>query len=136
MLTRWDPFSEMSRLQDELLRGAGDPRRLNRSFAPSVDIVEEADAIVVHVELPGLKLEEVNVGIENEVLTISGERKLESDKNHFVRERWYGEFSRSFKLPRTVDTERVEAELREGVLTVRLPKRENVKPRKIEVRTS
>jgi HSP20 family protein len=139
MLTRWDPFTEMSRLQDELLRTGFSPRAATNgaraTFAPAVDVFEDAEAIFVKAELPGLRLEDVTVGVESDVLTLSGERKSERDEGHTLRERWYGAFSRSFKLPRTIDVERIEATLKDGVLTVRLPKRESVKPRKIEVRS-
>lgn len=148
MLTRWDPFTEMSRLQDELFRSTFAPRNgaARATFSPPVDVYEDADAIFVHAELPGLRLEDVTVGVENDVLTFSGERKGEREDGHaaeggprgsgyFLRERWVGAFSRSFKLPRTVDVEKIEATLKEGILTVRLPKRENVKARRIEVKS-
>jgi HSP20 family protein len=146
MLTRWDPFTEMSRLQDELFRSAVGPRTggaarparpdsARAAFSPAVDVHEDADAIFVQAELPGLRLDDVEVGVENDVLTLSGERKSEREEGHYLRERWHGAFSRSFKLPRTVDVERIEATLKDGVLSVRLPKRDNVKPRKIEVRS-
>lgn len=138
MLTRWDPFTEMSRLQDELFRSSLAPRgnaATRSTFAPAVDVFEDADAIFVQAELPGLTLEDVTVGVESDVLTLSGERKSEREEGHTLRERWYGAFARSFKLPRTVDVERIEATLKDGVLSVRLPKRESVKARKIEVRS-
>ena len=137
MLTRWDPFTEMSRLQDELFRSSFAPRSgaARTAFSPPVDVYEDADAIFVQAELPGLRLEDVSVGVENDVLTLSGERKSEREEGHFLRERWFGAFSRSFKLPRTVDVEKIEATLKEGILTVRLPKRENVKARRIEVKS-
>lgn len=137
MLTRWDPFTEMSRLQDELFRSTFAPRNGSgrTALAPPVDVYEDADAIVLQAELPGLRLEDVTVGVENDVLTFSGERKSEREEGHFLRERWVGAFARSFKLPRTVDVEKIEATLKDGILTVRLPKRENVKARRIEVKS-
>lgn len=137
MLTRWDPFTEMSRLQDELFRSSFAPRNgaSRATFAPAVDVYEDADAIFVQAELPGLKLEDISVGVENDLLTLSGERKSEREEGHYLRERWVGAFSRSFKLPRTVDVEKIEATLKDGILTVRLPKRENVKARRIEVKS-
>lgn len=136
MLTRWDPFTEMSRLQDELFRSSFAPRNgtAARAFAPAVDVFEDDEAIFVQAELPGLRLEDVTVGVESDVLTLSGERKSEREEGFAMRERWHGAFARSFKLPRTIDVERIEATLKEGVLTVRLPKRESVKARKIEVK--
>lgn len=137
MLTRWDPFTEMSRFQDELFRSAlASPRNGSaRAFAPAVDVYEDADAVFVQAELPGLRLEDVTVNVENDVLTLSGERRSERDEGHHVRERWVGAFARSFKLPRTIDVERIDATLKDGVLTVKLPKRESIKPRKIEIKS-
>lgn len=136
MLTRWDPFTEMSRFQDELFRSALAPRNGSaRAFAPAVDVFEDGDAIFVQAELPGLRLEDVTVNVENDVLTLSGERKSEREEGHHVRERWYGAFARSFKLPRTIDVEKIDATLKDGVLTVKLPKRDSIKPRKIEVKS-
>ena len=136
MLTRWDPFTEMSRFQDELFRSALHGRNGGaRTFAPAVDVYEDADAIFVQAELPGLRLEDITVNVENDVLTLSGERRSEREDGHHVRERWVGAFARSFKLPRTIDVERIDATLKDGVLTVKLPKRESIKPRKIEVKS-
>lgn len=135
MLTRFDPFTEMSRFHSEVARQLEAPR----GFAPAVDIFEDADAIHVKAELPGIKTEDVKIDVENNVLTLRGERKLarddERDNYHRV-ERWYGAFTRQFLLPRTVDADRIEADLKEGVLTVRLPKRAEVKPRQIAVKAS
>ena len=134
MLTRWDPFAEMSRLQNEISRSVGDPRR--QPFAPAVDILETKDAILVKAELPGVKSEDVHVNVENNVLTVSGERRLEheDEKDGYHRvERWYGSFQRSFALPRSVDSETIEAKLDAGVLTVRIPKKAEVQPRRIAV---
>ena len=137
MLNRWDPFTEIARLQDQVFRGFT-PRADATQVAPPVDIYEEKDAIVVHVELPGVKPEDVKVSVENDVLTVSGTRKLanaeKKDGYHRV-ERWYGGFTRSFALPKTIDGDKVEAGLDAGVLTVRIPKRTAPEPRRIEVRT-
>lgn len=135
MLTRWDPFTEMSRFQDELFRSALARNGEHRVFAPAVDVYEDGDAVFVQAELPGLKLEDITVNVENDVLTLTGERKSERDEGHHVRERWHGAFARSFKLPRTIDVEKISATLKDGVLTVQLPKRESIKPRKIEVKS-
>ena len=82
-----------------------------------------------------LALADITVNVENDVLTLTGERKPEREDGHHVRERWFGPFARSFKLPRTVEVEKIGATLKEGILTVKLPKRESIKPRKIEVRS-
>lgn len=135
MLTRFDPFAEMTRFHHELARQLDQPR----GFAPAVDIFEDTDAIHVKAELPGVKSEDVKIDVENNVLTLRGERKLErrDEKDSYHRvERSYGAFARQFMLPRTVDAEKIEAELKEGVLTVRLPKRAEVKPRQISVKAS
>lgn len=128
-----DPFSELNRLHNEFSRAA-EPQRA--AWAPSVDISENPEAIVVHAELAGIKAEDVKIDVENNVLTLRGERKSETKKDegtaHRV-ERFYGTFSRQFLLPRTVDAEKIEANLADGVLTVRLPKRTEVKPRQITV---
>ncbi|MBZ0118255.1 MAG: Hsp20/alpha crystallin family protein [Sandaracinaceae bacterium] len=134
MLTRWDPFAEMSRLQDNLNRTWGEPRMV---FQPSVDIFEEPEAIVLKAEVPGMKSEDVHVHVENNVLTLRGERKLEHEekKEGYHRiERAYGSFSRSFALPKSVDAENIAAELKDGVLTLRLPKRAAPEKRRIEIR--
>lgn len=135
MLTRFDPFAEMNRLHSELTRQS----EASRSFAPAVDIFEDAEAIHVKAELPGVKSEDVKIDVENNVLTLRGERKLERDEkkdNYHRVERWYGSFARQFLLPRTVDAEKIDAELKEGVLTVRLPKRAEIKARQIAVKAS
>jgi HSP20 family protein len=133
MLTRFDPFAEMSRLEDQLFRAAAD--RAPRSFAPAADVLEDDSALLVEVELPGVKLEDVTVDVENDLLTLSGERKL-GETGFQRRERWTGRFARSFRLPRTVDVAKIEASLKDGVLTVRLPKREELKARKIAISAS
>jgi len=123
MLTRWDPFSELSRLQNDVNRLRGESRL---GFSPSVDIYEDDDAIVLSAEVPGLKPDDIHVHVENHVLTLGGERKLEreetKDRYHRV-ERSYGSFTRSFALPRNLDTESIEASLDDGVLRLRLPKK-------------
>ena len=135
MLHRFDPFSELSRLQDDMARAF--QRNSLRTYQPAVDIFEEQDAIVVSAELPGVKPEDVNVTVDNGMLTIEGERRFEKreDKGEWHRvESTYGRFTRSFALPKTVTPDSIEANLDGGVLTVRLPKRAEVKPRKVEVK--
>jgi|JI10StandDraft_1071094.scaffolds.fasta_scaffold2108528_1 HSP20 family protein len=135
MLSRFvDPFFELNRLQNDLARNADLPR--SAAWAPTVDITEGPEAITVHAELPGIAPDDVKIDLENNVLTLRGERRIEKKKDegtaHRV-ERFYGSFSRQFLLPRTVDAEKIEADLKDGVLTVRLPKRTEVKPRQIAV---
>jgi HSP20 family protein len=134
----FDPFAELSRLQDEFF--ARPTRREVRppSFRPAVDIHESKDAIVVKAELPGVKVEDVSIHVENHVLTLTGERKLEQTKDddgwHRV-ESSYGSFTRSFQLPNTVNTEAIDATMNDGVLTLKLPKRAEVQPRRIAVKS-
>jgi HSP20 family protein len=140
MLTRWDPFVDFARLSKDLFafepplaKENGAPR-----FTPAVDVFEEQDALVLAAELPGLKAADVKVDVEKNVLTLSGERKLEKEeakKGYHRLERSYGAFSRSFVLPDSVDGEKIEAALADGILTIRVPKRPQSQPRKIEVKS-
>ena len=133
MLVRWDPFEEMNRLHDHFLSGRGLSRR---AFQVAVDIREEDDAFYVDAEVPGMSAEDVKVDVEKNVLTLSGERKVEKEEieDTYRRfERQYGSFTRSFTLPETVDTDNISADLKEGVLALRLPKKEAPTPRSISV---
>ena len=133
MLVRWDPFEEMNRLHDHFLGGRGPTKQ---AFQVAVDIREEDDAFYVDAEVPGLAAEDVKVDIEKNVLTLSGERKVvkEETEGTFRRvERRYGSFTRSFTLPETVDTDNISADLTEGVLALRLPKKDAPTPRSISV---
>lgn len=138
MLSRFvDPFFELNRLHNDLSRAAAESPQA--AWAPAVDITENPESILVHAELPGLKADDVKIDVENNVLTLRGERRVTTKKDagtaHRV-ERFYGTFSRQFLLPRTVDAEKIEADLSDGVLTVKLPKRSEVKPRQIAVKTA
>jgi HSP20 family protein len=125
----------MNRLHDHFFGGRG----LNtQPFQIAVDIREEDDAFFVEAEVPGLSAEDVNVDIEKNILTIRGERKVEKEEGEgrYRRiERRYGSFSRSFSLPETVDAEKISADLRNGVLALRLPKKEAPSPRTITVKS-
>ncbi|MDD9939957.1 MAG: Hsp20/alpha crystallin family protein [Myxococcales bacterium] len=128
MLTQWDPFSEISRLQNDFFRR----NRQDAGFRPAVDIYQDDKGIHVRADVAGVSPEDIKVEVENRVLTISGERKLEktSDEGGYHRvERQYGSFSRSFALAEDVDPESIKADYRNGVLNVLLPKSE-VKARK------
>ena len=148
-LTRWDPFREMEELQSRFAKlfSLGPPRFGNggkefmtvTEWAPSVDIIEDDKEYLVKAELPEVKKEDVKVTVENGVLTISGERKLEKeekDKKYHRIERSYGNFLRSFVLPEVADGSKVNAEFKEGVLKVHLPKSEKPKQKSIEVKVS
>ena len=143
-IVRYDPFRDLRSLQEEvnrlfstnLTRAFGDEGLGRGAWAPSVDIYENKDQIVLEAELPGMKQEDFDLSIENNVITLRGERRFEktdeSDNYHRV-ERSYGSFTRSFTLPQSVSNEDAHAEYSNGVLRVTLPKREETKSRRIEV---
>jgi HSP20 family protein len=143
-ITRYDPFRDLRLLQDEvnrlfsnnLSRSFGDEGLMRGVWTPTVDIYENKDEIVLEAELPGMNREDFELTIENNVLTLRGERRFEkkdeADNYHRV-ERAYGSFTRSFTLPQTVSPENVQAEYKNGVLRVVLQKREEVKARRIEI---
>jgi HSP20 family protein len=143
-ITRYDPFRDLRALQDEVnrlfssgvSRGFGDEGIARGAWAPNVDIYENKDQIVLEAELPGMNREDFELTVENNVLTLRGERRFEKrdegDNYHRV-ERAYGQFSRSFTLPQTVSAENAAAEYQNGVLRVVLQKREEVKARRIEI---
>jgi HSP20 family protein len=141
-IARFDPFRDLSVLQDRVNRLFGDAYGAREegvlsNWVPAVDIFEnEKKELVLKAELPEVKKEDVSVTVENNTLTLSGERKFDSEvkKEHYHRiERAYGSFSRSFSLPATVDTGKIAADFKNGVLTVRLPFREEAKPRSISI---
>lgn len=141
-IVRWDPARELAGMEiDRLNRMFSDfySEAFGRSAAwvPPVDIYEdEHHEVVLKAELPEMKREDIQVTFENGVLTLRGERKFEQDirRDTYQRmERHYGSFSRSFTLPNTVDPTRISAAYKDGVLTVRLPQREEAKPKQIEV---
>ena len=143
-ITRFDPFRDLRTLQDEVnrlfstnySRSFGEEGFARGAWAPSVDIFENKDEIVLEAELPGMNREDFELTIENNVLTLRGERRFEkkdeADNYHRV-ERAYGQFTRSFTLPQTVSPEGATAEYKNGVLRVVLHKREEVKARRIEI---
>jgi HSP20 family protein len=137
-LNRWDPFTEIARLQDEMSRQFLSSERRTAGFIPPVDIYEEKDAIYVKAELPGVKPEEVHLNVENNILTLNGERKLQHEdkrEGYHRVERTYGSFTRSFALPNNVAADQVEADISDGVLTVKIPKRAEAQPKRIAVKS-
>ncbi|PYR50192.1 MAG: molecular chaperone [Acidobacteria bacterium] len=144
-IVRWtDPFREFAQLQDRINRvftdtyGRADEGLMSSgNWAPPVDIYQNGDhEVVLKAELPDMTREDIEITVDNGTLTLKGEKKLSSEvkEEHFRRiERHYGTFSRSFSLPRTVDAAKVAAEYKNGVLTVKLPLREEAKPRQIKV---
>ena len=145
-LTRWNPETDLvrgrfDRLFNQMLHDAWGAQATEgvagRIWAPAVDIKETEEALQFKVELPGLAKEDVEITVENSVLTIAGERKFEKEtkgENYHRLERSYGSFSRSFTLPTGVRAEQVEATFDQGVLNITLPKQEESKPRKISIR--
>jgi HSP20 family protein len=143
-IVKYDPFRELRNLQDDMTRlftgvspsGFNREEMMHGAWSPSVDIYEEKDNLVLEAELPGMKRDDFELTIENNVITLSGERKFEKktegDNYHRV-ERSYGSFTRSFTLPQNVTADGAKAEFNNGILNVTLPKREETKARKIEV---
>ena len=145
-MVRFDPFRDlmtlqdrMNRLSDESVRGRAsgeDDWALGGSWAPAVDIYEHEGNIVLKAELPGIDPKDVDIRVENNVLSLRGQRRVDNDikKESYHRvERTYGQFSRSFTLPNVVDTEKIQAEYKDGVLRLTLPKKEEAKPRQIQI---
>jgi HSP20 family protein len=142
-VVRYQPFQGLSTLHDQvnrlfnetLFRGQVEDSA-NTTWAPSVDIYETPNELVVKADLPDVEEKDIDIRVENNLLTIRGERKFEknvSEDNYLRVERAYGAFSRSFSLPNTVNAEAIHAEYKNGVLTVNLPKREETKPRQVKV---
>ena len=140
-LIRWEPARELTTLQSEMNRlfnsffegnGEASPRR----WTPAMDLVEAEDHLVLRADLPGLSEEDVNIEIQDNTLTVSGERKAEhesSERGWYRVERSFGRFSRSLTLPEGVDPEGVSADFDKGVLEVRIPKPEERKPRRVAI---
>src|ERR1700674_580544 len=141
-IARLEPFRGLSTLQDQFNRLFNESFRNHAeesaltTLAPAVDIYETTNELVVKADLPDVNEKDIDVRVENNLLTVRGERKFEkavSDENYLRVERAYGSFSRSFSLPNTVNPDAIRAEYRNGVLTVNLPKREESKPRQVKV---
>jgi HSP20 family protein len=146
-LTHWDPYKELDDLQSRLAMvfgrapvrkdGGKEEAMTVAEWAPLVDIVEDDKEYLIKAELPEVMKEDVKVTVQDEVLTVAGERKFEKEekgKRYHRIERAYGSFTRSFTLPEDADSERVVAEFKDGVLKVHLPKSEKAKPKSVEVK--
>ena len=148
--SRWDPFGELNQLQDRMNRlfsdaygRSGPTRRTDEglmttgNWVPPVDIYQNAEReLVLKAELPDMSPDDIELTINNDTLTIKGDKRMsaEVNENQFHRiERQYGSFTRSFALPASVDTSRISAEHKNGVLTVRLPARDEAKPRHVKI---
>jgi HSP20 family protein len=148
-IVRWEPFHDLMTVQDRMNRifeqafrgvpraGAEEEWALGGTWAPAVDIYEHEGNLVLKAELPGIDPKDVQMHVENNVLTLEGERKFDSEvkREQYHRvERAYGHFSRSFTLPNMVDAEKIKAEFsKDGVLRVTLPQREEAKPKQISI---
>jgi HSP20 family protein len=146
-IVRWEPFRDlvglqerMNRLFDESFRGinrtSGEEDWVGGSWAPAVDIYEQNGNIVLKAELPGVDPKDVDVRVENNILTLRGERKLDNEvkrENYHRVERAYGSFTRSFTLPNVVDTEKIKAEYKDGLLRMTLPKKDEARPKQISI---
>ncbi len=144
-LVSWDPYREFRNLARRFDQ-AFTPSTARRdeemslgSWLPPVDIAEDKDRIVLTAELPGFRQDQIEVQMENGVLTLRGERRFDGEsngKNYHRVERSYGQFVRSFTLPNNVDRERIQASFSDGLLEIALPKREDAKPRQIKIASS
>ena len=141
-LTRWEPFRGAATLQDQVNRLFSDVFERNSeessltAWAPAVDIYETEHELVVKADLPEVDPKDLDIRVENNILTIRGERKFEkkvNEENYLRVERAYGSFARSFTLANTVNSEAIKADYRDGVLRVTLPKREEAKPKQISI---
>jgi HSP20 family protein len=143
VLTRWEPFREFATLQDRMNRLFRESYNENQdqslttsSFAPAVDVYEDEHNVTLKIEVPGIEEKDIDVRIENNTLTVHGERKIEKEEkeeNYRRVERQYGSFTRTFNLPATVDSEKVSANYDKGVLKISLPKKAEAKPKQIKV---
>jgi HSP20 family protein len=145
VLTRFEPFREFSTLQDRVNRlfretysnqGGRDESLTTSSFAPAVDVYEDEHTVTLKIEVPGIDEKDIDIRLENNTLTVHGERKIEKEEkeeNYRRVERQYGSFTRNFTLPTTVDSEKVSANYDKGVLKIALPKKAEAKPKQIKV---
>ncbi len=138
-LVRWNPWSNFGPLARTFERSFDRSEDFSGIWSPPVDIFDNEGEIVLKAELPGLEKEEIDINVEDNLLTVSGERKREkevngkNDKGVFRSERVYGSFNRSFTLPSSVAADKINASYKDGVLTLTLPKAEEAKPRQITI---
>src|SRR5579871_6470109 len=134
-LSHYDPLTNLRVFEDAFTRFLSEPTT-NRPWTPAVDIYETENELVLKADIPDVSQKDIDVRVENQTLTIAGERKFEpeeSKKGYHRIERSYGNFVRSFAVPSTFDTDKISAEFHNGVLTVKLPKKEAAKPRQVKV---
>lgn len=144
MAVRWDPFRELLTLQERLDKMYRDMERTRKEdfvsseWTPPVDIFESRDAFVLKLEVPEVDKESIDIKIHENELTIKGERRLESGvdpENYYRMERGYGTFTRSFTLTKSIDAQSIKAGLKDGILRIELPKKEEVRPKQISIET-
>ena len=134
-LTHFDPLASIRLFEDAFTRMVNEPRA-NRPWSPAVDIYETENELVLKADLPDVDLKDIDVRVENQTLTISGERKFDQEhtgQGYHRIERSYGSFVRSFSVPSSFDTDHIAAGFKNGVLSVTLPKKEAAKPRQVKV---
>ncbi|HXS97147.1 MAG TPA: Hsp20/alpha crystallin family protein [Candidatus Limnocylindrales bacterium] len=137
-LTHFDPLANLRLFEDAFSRMLSEPQS-NRPWTPAVDIFETENELVLKADLPDVDQNNIDVRVENQTLTIAGERKFENKqdgKGYHRIERSYGQFVRSFAVPNTFDTENINAQYRNGVLTVTLAKKEAAKPRQVKIQVA
>lgn len=147
-LQSWSPMRDLWDLHDDVdrlfhgfgFRGGHEKGNLaSVAWMPPVDIREDKEAVILSAELPGIKKEDIKLGVENGVLTVKGERSFKDEQkkeNYYRIERSYGSFSRSFELPSTIDPEKIRANMKDGVLEIYIPKKEEAKPKSVEIEVS
>jgi HSP20 family protein len=146
-IVRWEPFRDLMATQrefDRLFREAFAPAGVEgevstRTWAPPVDIYENGDSLVLNAELPGINPDDVEIRVEDNTLYLKGERKFEKEvkeQNYHRVERSYGTFTRTFTLPNSIDSDKVAAAYKDGVLTLTMPKKEEAKPKTIKINVS
>jgi len=139
----WNPFTDIRDLRDDVDRvfngffGHLIEPDTTEAWYPAVDIYEEKDNFVIKADLPGIKQEDIKVSLNNNTLTLKGERKVETEEKHkgyYRTERSYGEFYRAFQLPAEVDSEKIKAKYKDGILEIDVPKSEKAKPKEISIK--
>jgi HSP20 family protein len=139
----WDPFESLTEIHNEMDRLFGRSLRYpggsETVFSPAIDVAVEKDNVIVKADMPGLTKDDVSVSLQDNCLTIKGEKKQETEKkdtNYYLSERMHGSFTRVIELPVAVNAAEIDARFRDGVLQVTLPKTEEAKPKQIEVKVS
>jgi len=134
MMNAWDAVSTLDRMFDDVMGSAFGTATQSKAFEPAIDVRVDEEAIVLVCDVPGVRREDLEITLENRVLTIKGARKFDGKvREHVILGRAHGSFSRAFTLPGSIDEEHLTAELADGVLTVRVPKHPKAQPRKIAI---